>query len=182
MLKLKGKYATDLEYHQDASAMVIPKTAMQVMVNGADLHDVMKSNRDPFDFCLRAKVPRNNKLIMRYGEFADIPQQKITRFFVSKTGGYLIKIAPPRGIPGQYKRANKLTDDYFNEIMNDIGLNVWDERIHTKNQNVYDDILETGICANFLTTECNDMGDFNWDNLNYDWYTKQIEKIIIGNV
>lgn len=180
MLKLKGKYAIDLEYHKDASALVVPKTAMEVMVNGADLEKTLRGNRDKFDFCLRAKVPRTNKLVMRYGEYADVPQQRITRFFVSNVGGNLIKIAPPKGVPGQYKRANKLTDDYFKQVMNEIGLNVWDERIHTKNQNVYDDKVETGICAGFLATECNDMKDFDWSNLNYDWYIKEVKKIIIG--
>lgn len=179
MLKLKGKYAIDLEYHQDASAMVVPKTAMEVMVNGKDLLTVLRANRDQFDFCLRAKVPRSNHLIMRYGEYCDLPQQKLTRFFVSTSGGYLFKVAPSKGIPGQYKRKHKLTDDYFKSIMNEIGLDVWDERVHFKNQSVYEEEEETAFCAGFLTTECNDMKDFDWSLVNYDWYEKEIRKLII---
>jgi len=180
MLKLKGKYAIDLEYHKDASALVVPKTAMEVMVNGKNLIETLHKNTDKFDFCCRAKVPRSNKLVMRFGKFADVPQQKITRFFISTSGGMLIKIAPSRGIPGEFKRANKLTDEYFKSIMDEIGLGVWDERIHTKNQNVYDDIVETGICAGYTVTECNNMKDFDWSLVNYDWYEKEINKLIIG--
>lgn len=179
MLKLKGKYAFDLEYHKDASALVVPKTAMEVMVNGADLLETLHSNRDPFDFCLRAKVPRSNKLVMRYGEYVELPMQKITRYFVSTSGGSLIKIAPARGIPGEYKRANKLTDEYFEEVMNEIGYGVWDPRIHTKNQSVYKEEEETAFCSKYTVTECNDMKDFDWSLVNYDWYEKEIRKIII---
>lgn len=179
MLKLKGKYAIDLEYHQDASAMVIPKTAMKVMVEGKDLVETLHGNKDPFDFCLRAKVPRSNKLVMRYGEYMDLPMQKITRFFASKSGGYLVKIAPQKHIPGEYKRANKLSDDFFQSIINEIGYGVWDERIHTKNQKKYEDKEETGICAGQFVTECNNMDSFSWADLDYNWYEKEIRKIII---
>ncbi len=179
MIKLKGKYAYELQYHQDASALVVPKVAVDVMVNGVDLNKALHANRDPYDFCLRAKVQRGDKLVLRYGEYASIPMQKITRYFVSNSGGSLVKIAPARGTPGQYKRANKLTDEYFNSVMNEIGAGVHDERIHTKNKSVYDDNVETCICAGFKATECNDMKDFDWLQVNYNWYEKEIKKLII---
>ena len=178
--KLKGKYAIDLEYHKDASALVIPIVAKEVMVNGADLRHCLMSQRDPFDFMLRAKVPRSNKLVMRWkGTGVEIPLQKITRYFITKTGGSLIKIAPAKHEVGQFKRANKLTDEFFSTVMMEIGKDVWDERIHTKNKKVYEDDVETGINSNELVTVCDDTSDFNWDELDFDYYEKKIKEIII---
>jgi len=180
-LKLKGRYAYDLEPHKDASALIIPMAAKAHMVNGSNIEEFIQSHKDPYDFCLRAKVPKSNKLVMRWKKVnIEIPMQKITRYFISKKGGSLIKIAPARGVLGQYKRANSLTDNYFNSVMSEIGLGVWDERIHTKNKSVYQDNVETGINSNELVTECNNMKKFNWNNLDYNYYIQKAKELIIN--
>ena len=178
MLKLKGRYAFDVFPHQDPSALIVPIIAKKVMVDGENLETALSSHKNAFDFMLRAKIPRANSLFMRY-DYCDFPLGHIIRFYVSDNGGYLINIKPQKHEIGQYKRANKLSDDYFDTIMNEIGKDVWDERVHTKNQKVYPDHEETGICAGWTTTDCSDAGDFNWNDLNYDYYKQQIEKIII---
>ena len=30
----------------------------------------------------------------------------------------------------------------------------------------------------YLVTECNDVNDFSWDNINYDYYVAETEKIV----
>ena len=179
-LKLKKDYAHDLEWHKDASALIVPKAVEYYLVHGQDIRDFITNHKDPFDFCIRAKVPRSNKLVMRWGQYGDQELQKITRYFISDQGGSLVKIAPARGTPGEYKRANKLTDGYFNGIMKEIGPSVWDERIHTKNKSVYADNVETGINVGWKTTECNNMDNFSWENLNYEYYISQAEKLLIN--
>jgi hypothetical protein len=106
--------------------------------------------------------------------------QQITRYFVTKTGGFLFKIAPPRGIPGTYKRANSLTDAYFNQIINEIGPGVWDERIHTKNKSVHPEFEKNAFCAGNTVSDCSDMKNFEWSEINYDWYIKKAEALIIS--
>ena len=180
-LKLKGAYNYNIEYHKDPSALVIPKAVEAYMVHGQCIDDFIKNHTDKFDFCLRAKVPKTNKLVMRYPDFnLDVPLQQITRYFVTNTGGFLIKIAPPRGIPGTFKRANSLTDEYFNQIINEIGPGVWDERIHTKNKSVHPEVEENGICAGNMVTDCSDMKNFNWSEIDYDWYINKAEELIIS--
>ena len=152
------------------------------MVKGIPIEETINSCDNPFDFCIRAKVPYSNKLVLRYKELnVDIKQQKITRYFISKTGASLVKIAPLKEghITGHYKRANKLTDEYFNEVMNEIGLGVHDPRIHTKNKSKYEDDRETGINASELVSVCNDMKDFNWNNLEREYYIKKAKELII---
>lgn len=183
MLKLKGRYNYNLEPHKDASALIIPQAAVAQMVEGIPIEQTVQQCSDPFDFCIRGKVPYSNKLVLRYKELGvDIRQQKITRYFISKTGASLVKIAPlnEKHTPGQYKRANKLTDEYFNEVMNEIGQDVHDPRIHTKNKSKYEDKTETGINACELVTVCNDMKDFNWNNLDREYYIKKAKELIIN--
>jgi hypothetical protein len=178
-LKLKKDYAYDLAYHQDASALIVPKAIEAHLVHGKDIREFITSHRDPYDFCIRAKVPKTNKLVMRWGDYGDQPLQHIIRYYIGKIGGELVKIAPARDTPGEYKRANKLTDDYFNSVMAEIGPGVWDERIHTKNKSVYGDNVETGISVGWKCIDCSDMSQFNWNNLNYDYYVAEAEKLII---
>lgn len=179
-LKRKGAYEYKLEWHQNASSLIIPKAVEQHLVNGVDVREFIINHKDSFDFMIRAKVPRSNQLVMRFPDLnVDLPMQSLTRYFISKSGGSLIKIAPARGVPGQFKRANKLTDQYFDQVMKEIGPGVWDERIHTKNKSVYTDDIETGISVGWLTTNCNDADKFDWKNLNYDYYIEQVMKLII---
>ena len=178
-LKLKKDYNYDLELHKDASALVIPKAIEHYLVHGQCIRDFIINHKDPYDFCLRGKVPSNNKLVLRWGEFGDQPLQKITRYFISKTGGDLIKIGPARGIIGQFKRANSLTDEYYKSVMDEVGLGVWDERIHTKNKSVYTPAVETGINVGWKVTDCSDMEQFDWKAINYEWYVIQVEKLVL---
>lgn len=94
-VKRKGPYQyEDLGWHQDQSALVIPKAAEAYMLHGTPLEDFIKGHKDMFDFMLRTKVPRSSKLVMETPE-GDVEQQNICRFYRSKNGGKLIKIMPP---------------------------------------------------------------------------------------
>jgi len=179
-LKRKGRYEYELEYHKDASALIIPMAVEAYMVHGQEIKDFIHNHKNKFDFMLRAKVPRSNQLIMRWLDFGyDEPLGNIVRYYVTKTGGFLIKIAPPRGTPGEYKRANSLTDSFYNQIKSQIGTGVWDERIHTKNKSVHGESVETGISANWYTSDCSDASAFDWNLINYEYYIKKAKELII---
>ncbi len=179
-IKSKGRYAYDLDYHKDASSLVIPMAVEYYYIHGQCIDDFIRNHKEKFDFCLRAKVSKTNKMVMRYPDFGvEIPMQKITRYTATKNGGYLFKIAPPRGVPGTFKRANKIPDSLWNTVINEIGPGVWDERIHTKNQSVYPEFEITGICAEQTVTECSDIDNFDWNNIDYEWYIKKAEGLII---
>lgn len=89
------------------------------------------------------------------------------------------KVAEPKGELGQYKRASKLTDEYFDKVMQEIGPDVWDERIHTKNKSKYS-IRTTSIQSGRLVKECNVASKFDWTDIDWDYYIKEIQKLIIG--
>jgi len=191
-LKLKGAYwyadGTQFEggwteavskagpsaWHKDLSAHVVQRAAVAAMVHGCDPLHFLHCWRDPFDYMLRAKAPKGATLYI-----GPDPVQKITRYFISKDGGSLHKIAMPKGEIGQYKRANKLDDAFFDRIMSEIGPNVHDPRIHTKNKSKYE-MTDTAYQSGYLVSECNLSSQFSFDRLNYQWYETEAKKLIIG--
>lgn len=92
--KLKGEYEWDREYHQNHSALVIPKVAEQVLVHGKPIRETVENWPDKMDFMLRVKVPRSSRLIgVQDGQ--EYPLQNTTRYYVTNEGMSLVKIMPP---------------------------------------------------------------------------------------
>ena len=79
---------------------------------------------------------------------------------------------------------NKLTDKFFNEVMAEIGPDRWDERVHVgkankpETQTKYTDTISS-VCSGYLVEDCCDASRFNWNNVDYDFYLAEIEKIVI---
>lgn len=188
-LKRKGAYEYNYLYHQDPSHVIIGKAAEAALVHGQDIRTFITQHRDPFDFMLRAKVPRSAHLVMRWPEWgAEQEMQNTTRVFISRNGGALVKLLPPTGQPGTWKRKNGIKDDVYNAVMREITGQSgdldsigtpWDERIHTKSRSKHDAVRETGMYVGWKVTECADAKDFDWGALNYDWYIQEAEKLVL---
>ena len=117
-LKRKGAYRIeeDLEWHQNASAMVVPMAVQAHLVHGADYSSFIRNHRDPMDFMIRAKVRRVDRI-----EWGDQVLQRITRYFVSNGGHPLFKIMPP--LKGKVEpRRNSITKGYLVTPANDMRL------------------------------------------------------------
>ncbi|QHJ84235.1 MAG: hypothetical protein [Caudoviricetes sp.] len=186
-VKRKGAYEWAYEWHQDPSAIIVPQAAEAFLVHGTPIREFITSHRDPFDFMLRAKVPRASTLELRWPEIdVAIPLQNTTRYFVSRNGGSLVKVSPPTGEPGSWKRRPKVPDQVYNAVIREnagkegvkdsTGV-VWDERIHTKNMSKHD-TREMGICVGNKVTECARQTDFDWSRLDYEYYITQAQKLV----
>ena len=170
----------ELPYHKDWSARIVALAAEAALVQGADIREFVTNHTDKFDFFLRTKVPRSSTL-----EWGGEQVSNIVRYYISTEGRPLEKVMPPKGIAGEYKRANKLTDNYFNEVMAEISNGVWDARIHTKNKSTYEE-RRVGVNTGFNVELCNDldkylMSDLSrvpYGDLNYEWYIQQAEKLV----
>lgn len=176
-LKRKGAYEYELAWHQNHSALVVSKAAEAALMHGVDIRTFIESHQDFFDFLLRAKVPRNTTL-----ECGGVEVGNIVRYYISQNGQTLEKVMPPAGPLGEYKRASKLTDQYFNAVVAEVGHGVWDERIHTKNKSTYQE-RRTGINTGWLVELCNVIPDGNfmierWNDINYEWYIREAEKLV----
>ena len=182
-LKRKGAYEYELGWHQNHSALVVPKAAEAALVRGENIREFIESHNDIFDFFLRTKVPRNSIL-----EWGGEQVSNIVRYYISKNGKPLEKVMPPVGPAGEYKRANNLTNDYFNSVIAEIGTGVWDERIHTKNKSVYEE-RRTSINTGWTVELCNKLLIENFEgvdfitsidkaDINMEWYIKEAEKLV----
>ena len=189
-LKLKGAYwfpdpldyiesiasAQPPAWHKDHSAPIVQRAAVTAMVQGIDPAVFIRAHTDPFDFMLRAKVNRADKLML-----GDTEQQRIMRYYMSTDGKPLVKISPPAkgAVVGEYKRANGVDEATFRSVSATLAPGQWDERIHTKNRSRHE-MRQTALQAGYLVTECNVADRFSFANLNYDWYINEAKKLIIG--
>lgn len=193
----------EVPYGKDPSGLVIPKAAEAALVRGEDIRTFIESHKDDYDFMCRAKVPRSNRLVMRWPEYdnAEVECASIIRYYVSKHGGSLHKIAPPTGEPGTWKRRAKVSDAEYSRVLAELtslrgevsdgylhtpfGTSLeldaagvpWDERIHTKNRSKHDK-REMGICVGWRVTDCSNVANFDRSTVNYDYYVQEAEKLV----
>lgn len=89
-IKRKGAYEYDRGWHQDASALVVPKVVEMALVHGANIRQTVEAWPDLMDFMLRVKVPRSGKL-----QWGDQQVQNTTRYLVTTNGKPMTKWLPP---------------------------------------------------------------------------------------
>lgn len=159
-------------WHKNFSNVVSVRAAVENMLYGTDVETYIRSCVNPFDFCCAVKVKRTDKLL-----WGSQPVQRNTRFYISLDGQYLTKIMPPAGPVGRYKRKVGVTEAEYNRVMAETNWE-WDERVCSGNKSKYEE-RTTSLAAGYLVTVVNDIKDFRWDNINYDWYVQEALKLII---
>lgn len=94
-VKEKGAYQyTDLEWHKNHSAMIIPFAATRALLYNENIEDVVMGHEDIYDFMYRTKVPRTSRLLGVDSEGEHV-LQNITRYYISTEGMELVKVMPP---------------------------------------------------------------------------------------
>ncbi len=93
-VKRKGAYQWQTEWHQDPSALVVPKVAEKVLLEGAPIRETVENWPDIYDFFIRVKVPRSSYLSLQT-DGVDVEQQRTSRYLVTCQGGTLCKHMPP---------------------------------------------------------------------------------------
>lgn len=161
-------------WYKDFNPIIVSRAAVAAMTQGIDPSAYLRAHTDPFDFMCRVKLNRGAQLF-----WGDEQIQSTTRYYVSRTGRPLRKIAPPPAgfQTGMWKKAPKITDAEYFRVMAETG-GEWDERVCTKNKSQYGESV-TNIQSGWLVTECNDIRSFSFDNINYDWYAAEVAKLII---
>jgi hypothetical protein len=179
-VKRKGAYwypEKDSEYsgvwNKDYSMMIVQKAASAWLLEGINPEAYVNISNEPYDFMKRYKTPGSAKVYI-----GDDEVTKTVRYYVCKTGKPMRKLAPPKGPLGEFKRANSLTDTYFEKVKSEIPPGSWDERIHTKNKSTYAEVI-TGVESGKLVKECNNMVNFDWDDVDFDYYIEEIKKLNI---
>ena len=140
-VKRKGVYEWDVQWHQNAGGLVIPKVAEKVLVDGAPIRQTIEQWPEPMDFMLRTKVPRNSYLTMELNG-QQIQLQNITRYYIAKDGGRLFKWMPP--LKGKQ------------------------------------DWRKIGIESGWGVQPCNSIADAHKLPIDYDYYVREVEKLVLG--
>jgi hypothetical protein len=94
-VKRKGAYEYDIGWHQNHSALIVPKAAEAAIVHGTDIEEFVLNHEDTYDFMLRAKVPRSSTLVGDWGLGIEETLQNVSRYYIAKDGPELVKIMPP---------------------------------------------------------------------------------------
>lgn len=145
-IKSKGRYEVahyeELGWAKNHSSMIVAMVALESIVYGKDIESLIREHKDPFDFLLRAKVPRSSRLYLVYEDGDEVQQQNICRYYPSKQGGNLVKLMPPLVEGGDWRRL--------------------------------------GITTEYTVETCNDIDDFDWSKLDYDYYINEVNKLVEG--
>lgn len=116
-LKLKSAYAFDKEWHKNRSALVVPKAVKAHLVDGKNVEEFICNHTDIMDFMLRTKVPKKGRL-----EWDGKKVQNVSRYYVSKEGGELIKYLPAtkkQSEKGKTEQATRYHVGYKTFVCND---------------------------------------------------------------
>jgi len=113
-VKRKGAYEYDVEWHQDASALVVAKVAEQVLLHGAPIRATLEQWPDKMDFMLRAKVPRGS-----YLQWGEAQVQNTTRFYIAKGGKPLMKWMPPLAGKAEWRQIG-IASGWNVQVCNDV--------------------------------------------------------------
>lgn len=97
-VKRKGAYEyLNLDWHKNHSALVIQKAAEAHLLHDVEIEEFIRKHfaeGNIFDFMLRVKVPRSSKLVLVMSDGSEVKQQNTCRYYVSNSGGKLVKLMP----------------------------------------------------------------------------------------
>lgn len=105
-LKRKGAYGygDDLDWAQNHGQQIVAIAAEAALVKGISIHNTVHRHPVDFDFMDCTKVPRDSRLeLVHTAKNEDgvevitkqTPLQNITRYYVARNGGSMVKIMPP---------------------------------------------------------------------------------------
>jgi len=126
-VKRKGAYqwntdhpndpSQSLQWHQDWSALVAPMAAEAFIVRGIPIETFIMQHADPFDFMLRAKVPRSSRLQFTDGTPINA---NIVRYVITHDGPGLVKVMPPLAKAPDKERHISIDAGWSVHLCNDI--------------------------------------------------------------
>jgi hypothetical protein len=170
-IKRKGCFEYELNWHQNYSALVIPKAAEAFVLFNNDIESFIINHGCKFDFMLRTKVPRSSKLF-----WGDAQIQNVSRYYVSNSGERLLKVMPPIPKNGFLYRLDK--DEQAVHTKGDI------ERLERKGYERIGEVVikkerHIAIQSGFVVKICNDIKRYDGD-INFAYYIEETKKMVRG--
>lgn len=183
-VKSKGAYVhKEIPWHKDHSSVIIARAVEGYLIRGEDVVQQIMACRDPFDFMIKAKVPRSSKLMMYNTDGTRTKLQNTTRYYVAVNGGRLVKVMPPTDamrenwVAGTHyvrerdqdykviKPGGKRPAKTYTEVPRHLIAAEPSDR-------------EISMGSKWLAADCANVDDFDWSNVNYNYYIQEAMKLI----
>ncbi len=174
----------ELPWHKNQSAVVVAKAAEAALVRGDNIERFIREHLtvDPMDFMLRTKVNRTDWVYLETKDGGRTECQRVSRYFVSNTGGELVKEMLPTD--NQIKEWNvkphwKHIDTGATKQSKKAPSGKW---VQCPPPTEKPPIRRTGINKGFNVTVCNDLRgvDINalTSDVNIDFYVTETRKLV----
>lgn len=178
----------ELPWHKDHGGVVIAKAAEAALVRGENIESFIRKHLtvDPLDFMMRTKINRNDELVLETpvmwgGDVVSTKvesMQRVTRYFVSNSGGRLIKLMDPteKQCEEWLKKPHwQHTKTKVTKMSAKSPGRVW-ERIDPPTP--VPPIRRTGIEAGFNVTICNNITNLDMSDVNIKYYVDRTRKLV----
>jgi len=120
-IKKKGSYfLTSPEIHQNFSKLIIPKALNAYFVDGIPVKKFIYLHEDLYDFFLRAKINRTDKLLAFSSDDTFYEEQHLCRYYVANEGYKFIKEMPPLPKKPDHIRHFEVEKEYLCMPANDL--------------------------------------------------------------
>ncbi len=178
----------ELPWHKDHGAVVVAKAAEAALVRGENIEVFIRNHLavEPLDFMLRTKINRSDKLVLEtpvmWGDTLvttrQQEQQRVTRYYVSKDGGRLVKLMDPTvdqvkkwrlGNHWKHKKtgAHKMATKQPSSM--------WEKCDPPTPE---PPTRRTGVEAGHNVTICNQLVGLDMSNVDIDYYVTRARKLV----
>jgi hypothetical protein len=185
----------ELPWHKDQGAIVVAKAAEAALVRGENIEQFIRRHLtvDPLDFMLRTKVNRSDWVFLEtpvmWGDAVIATDrkemQRVTRYFVSTTGGYLIK----EMLPTDDQKKDWLVKPHWRHKVSGATCQakkapsgMW---VQCAPPSAEPPVRRIGIEAGFTVTPCNSLAGLDMSNVNIAYYVtaarKLVDKLLTGS-
>lgn len=189
-VKLKGRYAYDLDLHKNASELIVVKAMVAHLIFDRDIEEFIRSYRemypgknenDPsYDFCLRTKVPRSSDLVSRKYDTSELLDKIDYETEYNDYDGYSekgFKILSDKIENFTDKEENRVTRYTISNRISDPRLIKLMPPTEKQIEEGKTDLREISVVKYYHVNICSHMKDFDWSSINYDYYINQTKKI-----
>ncbi len=178
----------ELPWHKDHGAVVVAKAAEAALVRGENIEVFIRNHLavDPLDFMLRTKINRSDKLVLEtpvmWGDTLVTTrqqyQQRVTRYYVSKDGGRLVKLMDPtvdqvkKWRLGNHWRHKKTG---AHKMATKQPSSMWEKCDPPTPE---PPTRRTGVEAGHNVTICNQLAGLDMSNVDIDYYVTRARKLV----